>query len=110
MRWCYGGAKRASRFLANSLDGIDAPSGASWNLPGAVELNVRRQVIRKIDWSAIGKVMFQRELLCSSSNLTKIIRTGVGRTIESSQDEGRATKDEGAKYKNATDQNTYNTF
>ena len=113
MGGCYGGAERASGRVANSLDGVDATCGAFWNFPGTIEFDVRRQVIWEVDWSTIGKVMFQCELLSSSSNLTKVVGASVGSAGEASKDEGWATNYNDAyndaKNQNATDQDTHKT-
>lgn len=113
MCWCYGGAERTNRRIANSLDGVDATCRASWNFPGTIEFDVRHQVIWEVDWSTIGKVMFQSKLLSSSINLTKVVGASVGSTGGASQDEGWAPNYDDvyndAKNQKATGQDTNKT-
>ena len=73
-----GGAERTSWTLANSPDVINAAGRTSGNFSFAVEFDVGRQVVGKIDAVAIGQVIFQCELIRGSINLAKVVNAGIG--------------------------------
>lgn len=52
------GADGACRTVANFLDGINTALRATTNLARAVELDVRRQIVWKINGRAVGQMMF----------------------------------------------------
>ena len=56
---------------------INAALGAPRNLSGAVQLDVRRQIVGESDGRAIGQMLFQSELVRGGINLTEIIDTSV---------------------------------
>ena len=54
MRGRDGAAERAGWSFTNFLDGINAASRTRWSFSGAIEFDVRRQVVGEIDAVAIG--------------------------------------------------------
>ena len=77
MRGRDGGAERAGRRSANFADAISSALWTTGNLSSAVQLDVRRQIVRKFDGGAIGQVIFQSELVRGGVNLAEIIDTSV---------------------------------
>src|SRR6516164_7771962 len=73
----YGSSQRTSRRVANSFNGINAAARTRWNHGFAVALEVRRQVIWKIDWVARLLIFLESELICGGINLAKIVYTGL---------------------------------
>ena len=80
VRWIDGGAERTSWCIAHFLDGINAALRTWLNFASLVELDVRRQIVGKIDGFTIGLASFQRELIGRGINLAKMIDTAIGRT------------------------------
>jgi hypothetical protein len=56
---------------------ISAARGTRRNFPGAVELDVRRQVAGEIDAGTIGQVVFQSKLTSGTINLAEVVDAGV---------------------------------
>ena len=80
MPWNDVGADRASGRFANSLDGVAAAIRASGNVAGTIELDIRREVIGKIDGRPVGQLMFQGELVGRRINLPEVVDAGVATT------------------------------
>ena len=77
MGWGDSGAERAGWKFADFVEVINAAARTSGNLTLAVEFDVRRQVVWKVDGFAVGFVLFQSKLICSGINLTHIVDAGV---------------------------------
>jgi len=69
-------SKRTGRFLANFFDRINTTLWTWGNFALAIEFDVRRQVVWKIDQSSDIFAVFKGELICGGIDLTKIIDTG----------------------------------
>lgn len=44
----------------------------------AVELDVRREVGREVDWCTVGQMLIQGELICSTSYFSKVVNASIG--------------------------------
>ena len=75
-----GGAKRASRRIADFFNAVNTAIRTWRNFAVAVELDVRRQVVGIVDGFTIGLAFLQSELLGRAVNLTKIVDTGISTT------------------------------
>ncbi len=95
-----GGTEGARRRLTNLADVINAALRTTGNFPGAIELDVRRQVVRKMNRRTVGQSIFQSKLVRSSINLPKIIDAGIAGRGRPGFDKSRNTD----KYKKATEQ------
>lgn len=70
-------AERAGWGLADSCNVISAAGGTRWNFPGAVQFDVRRQVVREMNSLAVGQALFQSELVGGGINLAEVIDTTI---------------------------------
>ena len=84
--WHNVGAERTSWSLANSSNVINAAGWTAVNFTFTVELDVRRQVVGKVDDFAIGLVPLKSKLICGGINLAKVVDAGVGGTAVSAAD------------------------
>jgi hypothetical protein len=70
----------ASREVTNPLDTVNTSVRTGWDFTCAVKLDVRCQVIGKVDRFTVGLVVFKSELICSRINLAEVVNTRVGST------------------------------
>ena len=71
------GAERASWSFADSADVIKTTRRTRRNFAVFVQLDVRRQIVWKINFVIVGQMMFQSKLIRSGINLAEVVDAGV---------------------------------
>ena len=72
-----GAAQGAKRLLPNFSNLISAAGGTGRNFPRAVEFDVGRQVVRKVNAVTICQVVLQGELIGGGVNLAEVVNAGI---------------------------------
>jgi len=75
--WSYGCAERASWFIANFFERINAALWTSRNFPLAIKLDVRCQIIWEVNFVTGFQILFQRKLIGGSINLPEVIDASI---------------------------------
>ena len=63
---------------------INSTAGTRRDFPGAVQFDVRRQVVGKTDGLTIGLALLQGELIGGGINLTEVVDASIGSRCECS--------------------------
>ena len=71
--WGHRGAKGAGRGVTDPLETVNATVRTGRDFACAVQLDVVRQVVWEVDGSAIGFVLFKRELVHGGLNLPEVV-------------------------------------
>jgi hypothetical protein len=71
------GAHGASRGFASLADVVNTAGWTRWNAPRTVQFDVRREVVWKIDWLAVGQTVLQGELTRGGIYLAEAVDAGV---------------------------------
>ena len=82
-----GDTKRAFGNLPDPPNAVATTAGTSGNFPCAVELDIRREVVGKMNGFTVGLALFQSKLVRSGINLTKVVDASVGRLLRPGFDE-----------------------
>ena len=77
VRGCDCGAERTGGIFANPADMINAARRTTGDFARAIEFDVRRQVVRKINFVSVGQMIFQSELVCGDVYLTKVVDASI---------------------------------